>query len=155
MYLVEQYSKKHFGGKIPAKKDVTAVLEKKLDSPCGELGSTTTSRSKQKRNREDNPAKSALEVRGIKFPRQCSQDCRAETEKVSKPSSILYTAPKDEKEEAEQLTIVKRESLRHESSNSLMLSLFLKMIGTAVTLLALYLDIQHRAIHFITMKWPE
>ena len=118
VYLVEQYSKKHFGGKIPAKKDVTAVLEKALDSSCGELGSTTMSRSKQKRNREDNSAKSALEVRGIKFPRQSSQDYRAETEEVSKPSSILYTAPKDEKEEAEQLAIVMRESLRHESTNS-------------------------------------
>ena len=57
VYLVEQYSKKHFGGKNPAKKDVTAVLEKELDSSCGELGCTTMSRSNQKRNREDNPAK--------------------------------------------------------------------------------------------------
>ena len=119
VYLVEQYSKKHFGGKIPAKEDVTAVLEKALDSSYGELGCTTKmSRSKQKRNREDNPAKSALERRGIKFPRQSSQDCSAETEEVSKPSSILYTAPKDENEEAEQLAIVMRESLRHEATNS-------------------------------------
>jgi len=119
VYLVEQYSKKHFGGKIPAKEDVTAVLKKALDSSYGELSCTTNmSRSKQKRNREDNPAKSALERRGIKFPRQSSQDCRAETEEVNKPSSILYTAPKDEKEEAEQLAIVMRESLRHEAPNS-------------------------------------
>jgi len=65
------------------------------------------SRPKQKRNREDNPAKFTLEMRGIKFPRQSSQDCRGETEEVSKPSSILYTAPKDENEEAEQLAIVR------------------------------------------------
>ena len=71
VYLVERYSKKHFGGKILAKKDVTAVLEKAIESPYGELSCTTNmSRSKQKRNREDNPAKSALERRGIKFPRQ-------------------------------------------------------------------------------------
>ena len=83
VYLVEQYSKKHFGGKIPAKKDVTAVLEKALESSYGELSCTTnTLRSKQKRNREDNPAKSALERRGIKFPRQSYQDCIAETEEV-------------------------------------------------------------------------
>ena len=75
-------------------------------------------RSKQKRNREDNPAKSALERRGIKFPRQSYQDCIAETEEVNKPSPILYTAPKDEKEEAEQLAIVMRESLHHEAANS-------------------------------------
>ena len=75
-------------------------------------------RSKQKRNREDNPAKSALERRGIKFPRQSYQDCIAETEEVKKPSPILYTAPKDEKEKAEQLAIVMRESLHHEAANS-------------------------------------
>ena len=107
VYLVEQYSKKHFGGKIPAKKDVTAVLEKALDSSHDELGCTTMSRPKQTRNREDNPAKFTLEMRGIKFPRQSSQDCRGETEEVSKPSTILYTAPKDENEEAEQLAIVR------------------------------------------------
>ena len=119
MYLVEQYSKKHFGGKIPAKKDVTAVLVKALETSYGELSCTTnTSRSKQKRNREDNPAKSALERRGIKFPRQSYQDCIVETEEVNKPSPILYTAPKDEKEEAEQLAIVMRESLHHEATNS-------------------------------------
>ena len=118
MYLVEQYSKKHFRGKIPAKKDVTAVLEKALDSSYGELGCTTMSRSKQKRNRGDNPAKSALGMRGINFPRQSFQDCSAETEEVTEPSSILYTAPKDEKEEAEQLAIVMQESLHHESTNS-------------------------------------
>ena len=90
VYLVEQYSKKHFGGKITAKKDVTAVLEKALESSYGELSCTTnTLRSKQKRNREDNPAKSALERRGIKFPRQSYQDCIAETEEVNKPSPIL------------------------------------------------------------------
>lgn len=36
VYLVEQYSKKHFGGEIPAKKDVTAVLENALESSYGE-----------------------------------------------------------------------------------------------------------------------
>ena len=50
--------------------------------------------------------------------RRACQDCRAETEEITEPSSILYTAPKDEKEEAEQLAIVMRESLQHESTNS-------------------------------------
>ena len=71
------------------------------------------SRSKQKKNREDNPAKYALERRGIKFPQQSSQDCRAATEEVTNPSSILNTAPTDEKEEVEHLAIV-----MHEAANS-------------------------------------
>ena len=75
------------------------------------------SRSKQKKNREDNPAKYPLERRGIKFPQQSSQDCRAVTEEVTNPS-ILNTAPKDKKEEAEHLAIVMRESLCHEATNS-------------------------------------
>lgn len=75
------------------------------------------SRSKQKRNRKDNPAKSALERKGIKFPQRSAKDRSAETQ-VNKPSPILHTATRDEKEGAEQLGIVMRESLHHEAANS-------------------------------------
>ena len=51
VYLVEQYSKKHFGGRLPAKKDITAVLVKAFESSYSEISRTTnTSRSKQKGN---------------------------------------------------------------------------------------------------------
>lgn len=42
-----------------------------------------------------------------------------------------------------------RESLHHEAANSTVAFPLLKMIRTALSL-ALFLDIQHRAIHFIT-----
>ena len=101
VYLVEQYCKKYFRGKIPGKQDIAQVLEKALSE---DRPDTFFSRSKQNKKREDNPTKHSLEKYGIEFPKgDCDDNC----------NSILYTAPKNEREEAEQLAIVMRESVRN------------------------------------------
>jgi hypothetical protein len=110
VYLVEEYCKKNLGGKIPGKQNIETILEKALtndDQTC----TLSFYRSKQSGSRKrENPTKPWLERRGIEFPSPPRKSSTSTTEK--EPSRILYTAPKDVNEEAEQLAIVIRESLR-------------------------------------------
>ena len=112
VYLVEEYCKKNLGGKIPGKQDIESILEKALaDSGSYSL---TFYRSKQNVSRKgENPAKSLLERHDIQFPSSKRTCDSSSTEKH--PSQIFYTAPKNEGEEAEQLAMVIRESLREQS----------------------------------------
>ena len=67
VYLVEEYCKKNFRGKIPGKQDIGNILEKALTD--NNSGSLAFSRSKQGGSRKrENPAKPSLERYGVEFP---------------------------------------------------------------------------------------
>ena len=123
VYLVEEYCKKNFGGKIPGKQDIKSILEKALVDNYSRGFSFYRSKQSGSCKRE-NPAKPLLERHDIEFPSTlkrhdiefpCSKHAcnSSSTEKL--PSQILYTAPKSKGDEAEQLAMVIRESLRQQS----------------------------------------
>jgi hypothetical protein len=118
VYLVQEYCKKNLGGKIPAKQDMEAILDKALyESDCPITN--TYHRSKQTGSRKrGNPAKDALERHDIDFPTNKRASCSftSGTHDEAIPSQILYTAPRNHGEEAEQLAMVMRESIRHVDS---------------------------------------
>ena len=108
VYLVEEYCKKNFRGKIPGKQDVENILEKALTD--NNSGSLAFSRSKQSGSRKrENPAKPSLERYGIQFPR--SKHACSSSSDGAISSQIFYTAPRSKGEQAEQLTMVIWESL--------------------------------------------
>ena len=114
VYLVEEYCKKNFRGKIPGKQDIRNILEKALTD--NNSGSLAFSRSKQGGSRKrENPAKPSLERYGVEFP-SSKHACNSSSDGAIS-SQILYTAPRNKGEEAEQLAMVIRESLREQSTS--------------------------------------
>ena len=96
VYLVEKYYKKHLRGKIPGKNDNARILEKYLND--NDLYSLSFYMSKQS-GRCKHP------------PKQLRHGSSIE----KRPSEIVYTALRNEGEEAEQLALVIKESLwQHE-----------------------------------------
>ena len=114
VYLVQEYCKKYLGGKIPAKQDFGGILDKALTDDDSRNEQFYSRSKSSKRQKHENPARSSLERRGIEFLSSkfiSSGSSSSDADDKNKGSQLLYTAPSSQQEEAEQLTIVVRESL--------------------------------------------
>ena len=118
VFAVEKYCKQHLEGRLPAKQDISKILESALSEDTS--SSLRYHRAKQcqsGKRKHDNPFKPQLEKYGIQFPDKqdkCSTTpCDESRDNSHSISSIMATAPESESQENEQLAMVIRESLRH------------------------------------------
>jgi hypothetical protein len=99
VYAVEQYCKREFNGKIPAKKDMKTVLAKALNSRESFQLKPSVVRSNQ---RHENPAKQVLERYGVEFPSPSDQPVQSVKQTPAADLSSLYYRCKPSSREEEE-----------------------------------------------------
>ena len=100
VYAVEQYCKREFNGKIPAKKDMKTVLAKALNSRDSLPLKPSVVPSNQRH--AENPAKPVLEKYSVEFPSPSFQPEQLEQRiPAVNTSSLYYRCKPSSKEEEE------------------------------------------------------
>ena len=118
VFAVQQYCKQHLGGRLPAKQDISQILESALsEDTSSSLDYYRAKQSQSGKRKRENPFKPHLEKYGIQFPdksdKGSSSPCEKSRDKSHTLSPIMATAPESELQENEQLAMVIRESLRN------------------------------------------
>ena len=126
VYAVEQYCKREFNGKIPAKKDLKTVLANALNN-CESLAiKPSVVRSNQRR--AENPAKPVLQKYGIEFPSPSVQPVQ-QIIPAADVSSLYYRCKPSSEEEEEaqfQTALIESRALsRNENQTQQPLSLLM------------------------------
>ena len=109
VYALQSYSKKYMNGKIPPRHQLVETLDAALDE-C-QLENTRVCQAKPVKDRNF-PSKNLLERHGVEFPKKDLDSTKIQGNEYKCSSSFSRLLPENELEEAEQLEISIRESLR-------------------------------------------
>ena len=87
VFVLQQYCKRHLGGRLPAKQDISEILESALsEDTSSSLGYYRAKQTQSGKRKRENPFKPHLEKYGIQFP-----------DKSDKCSSSLCEKSRDKK----------------------------------------------------------
>ena len=109
VYALQSYSKKYMNGKIPPRHQLVETLDAALEE-C-QLENTRVCQAKPVKDRNF-PSKNLLERHGVEFPKKDLDSTKIQGNEYKCSSSFSRLLPENELEEAEQLEISIRESLR-------------------------------------------